>query len=133
MSILNYKATYSYRTDLDILLSACACPITYHTLSVLCQTSPSSHASKIRDQKRKHRFEKDVLVNYMVRNGPPSEHVSYCRKWPNVSVPLTVHRQRWSKQSLERAIATDILSRKFFFIIVQKLLKQLARMQSGHE
>ena len=26
---------------------------------------------KIRDQKRKYRFEKDVLVNYMAGNGPP--------------------------------------------------------------
>ena len=33
-----------------------------------------------------------------------------------MSVPLTIHRQRWSKQSLERAIATDILSRSLVFL-----------------
>ena len=31
---------------------------------------------KIRGRKRKHRFEEDALVNYMARNGPPSEHAS---------------------------------------------------------
>ena len=83
--------------------------------------------------KRKHRFELHVHA-WLEMDHPQSTLLSVIgRKWPNVSVPLIIHRQLCSKQSLEHGIATDILSRRFFFIIVQKLLKQLARMQSSQE
>ena len=73
---------------------------------------------KIRDQKRKHRFEKDVLVNYMAGNGLPSEHASvcYCRKWPNVSVPLTIHHQRTLVKAVSRTCYCNRHSVKEVFL-----------------
>ena len=92
---------------------------------------------KIRDQKRKHRFEKDVLVNYMAwkwttlraRFCQLSQKVAKCvcaTDNPSPALVKAVSRTCYSS-------ATDILSRRFFFAIVQKLLKQLARLQSGQE
>ena len=63
---------------------------------------------KIRGRKRKHRFEEDALVNYMARNGPPSEHAS-ASYWKEVakcwffnqkqlSTPTRPLTEKWSKR-----------------------------------